>query len=177
MITTDDDRLAAEARIYRDQGKASFTQNAHVRMGYNWRMSEPHAIIGLRHLARLGEMIADRQRIAAYYDRALDGFSHLSRVKVPEGGASNYYKYMVVLDERRDRAALKAELRERFSVSLPGEVYEEPLHLQPVFARWAQRALPFAEDYCARQLCLPIYAGMTGDEAAQVVAALEAVIG
>ena len=62
-------RLAEEARIYRDQGKASFTQNAHVRMGYNWRMSEPHAIIGLKHLERLPEMIADRQKIAAIYDQ------------------------------------------------------------------------------------------------------------
>ena len=69
MIATDDDALAEEARIYRDQGKASFTQNSHVRMGYNWRLSEPHAIIGLRHLERLPAMIAERQRIAAYYDR------------------------------------------------------------------------------------------------------------
>ena len=53
MIVTNDDKIAEESRIYRDQGKASFTVNAHVRMGYNWRMSEPHAIIGLRHLERL----------------------------------------------------------------------------------------------------------------------------
>src|SRR5580693_1972196 len=71
MIVTDDDRIDAEARIYRDQGKASFTQNAHTRMGYNWRLSEPHAIIGLRHLERLPAMIADRQRIAALYDEGL----------------------------------------------------------------------------------------------------------
>ena len=71
MIVTNDDTLAEESRIYRDQGKASFTVNAHVRMGYNWRMSEPHAIIGLRHLERLPAMIADRRAIAAVYDRGL----------------------------------------------------------------------------------------------------------
>ena len=177
MIVTNDDRLAEEARIYRDQGKASFTVNAHVRMGYNWRLSEPHAIIGLRHLERLPEMIADRQRIAAYYDEALASFKNLDPVKTPAGGSSNYYKYMAVLGGQRDRKALKAELRERFGVSLSGEVYEEPLHRQPVFERFMTRPLPLSEDYCARQICLPVYAGMTESEAQQVIDALAAVIG
>ena len=83
MIVTNDDRIAEESRIYRDQGKASFTVNAHVRMGYNWRMSEPHAIIGLRHLERLPAMIADRRAIAAIYDRGLQGFRNLHALPVP----------------------------------------------------------------------------------------------
>jgi dTDP-4-amino-4,6-dideoxygalactose transaminase len=177
MIVTNDDRLAEEARIYRDQGKASFLVNAHVRMGYNWRMSEPHAIIGLKHLERLPQMIADRQRIAAYYDSALADFKNLKPIKVPAGGVSNYYKYMAVLNERRDRQALKKELRENFGVSLSGEVYQEPLHKQPIFEKYAIRALPVAEDYCARQICLPVYSGMEDDEAQQVIDALARVIG
>lgn len=177
MIVTNDDRIAEEARIYRDQGKASFTVNAHIRLGYNWRMSEPHAIIGLKHLERLPQMIADRRRIAAYYDRALASFNNLDVVRTAEGGASNYYKYMAVLKERRDRKALKAELRERYGVSLSGEVYEEPLHRQPVFAPYATRELPVAEDCCARQICLPVYSGMDEAEAQQVVEALASVIG
>lgn len=181
MIVTSDEKIAEEARIYRDQGKASFSVNAHVRMGYNWRMSEPHAIIGLRHLERLPEMIGERQRIAALYDRALSSFSNLEAVRVPEGGVSNYYKYMAVLKERRDRRALKAELREKYGVSLAGEVYEEPLHRQPVFASLGlgegDRALALADDYCARQICLPIYAGMEEAEAEQVIEALAEVVG
>jgi perosamine synthetase len=177
MIVTNDERIAEEARIYRDQGKASFTQNAHVRMGYNWRMSEPHAIIGLKHLERLPQMIADRQRIARLYDQGLREMRNLRAVSVPDGGVSNYYKYMAVLSEKRDRRALKTELRERFGVSLSGEVYEEPLHLQPVFAKYSRGPLPVSEDYCARQICLPVYSGMERDEAEQVLEALQAVIG
>ena len=55
MITTSDEAIYHEALIYRDQGKEGFTTNYHVRLGYNWRMSEPHAIIGraqLRHGGR-----------------------------------------------------------------------------------------------------------------------------
>jgi len=135
MIVTKDERLAREAVIYRDQGKASFTQNAHIRMGYNWRLSEPHAIIGLRHLERLPAMMAARQAIAGIYDKALTGF----RNSIPAGslnGVCNYYKYIAVLRERRDRKELKAILREKYGISLAGEVYEEPLHKQPVFERY-----------------------------------------
>ena len=139
MIVTNDDRLAEESRIYRDQGKASFTVNSHIRMGYNWRMSEPHAIIGLRHLNRLPSMIADRRTIAEIYDSGLREFRNLYALPVPADGYCNYYKYIAVLKEKRDRKELKSTLRERYGVSLAGEVYEEPLHKQPVFAKYCSR--------------------------------------
>jgi dTDP-4-amino-4,6-dideoxygalactose transaminase len=177
MIVTSDDRLAGEARIYRDQGKKSFHENVHVRMGYNWRMSEPHAIIGLRHLERLQSMIADRRAIAAIYDTGLSEFKNLYPLPVPPDGVCNYYKYIVILRERRDRKDLKTVLRERFGVSLAGEVYEEPLHRQPVFEKYAAGPLPVAEDLCSRHICLPIFSGMQEAEAHQVLRALREVMG
>ena len=177
MIVTSDDRIADEARIYRDQGKASFTQNAHIRMGSNWRMSEPHAIIGLKHLERLPAMINDRQRIAALYDRDLRSFNGLTTVIVPAEGVCNYYKYLVVLNQRQDRKALKTLLREKYGVSLAGEVYEEPLHKQPVFEAYVSGSLPVSEDYCPRHLCLPVFSGMEEADAHHVLRALKEVIG
>ena len=173
MIVTNDARIAEEARIYRDQGKASFTVNAHVRMGGNWRMSEPHAIIGLKHLERLPAMITDRQRVAAIYDRELRTLKGLTTVVIPAEGVCNYYKYLVVLNQRQDRKGLKTLLREMYGVSLAGEVYEEPLHKQPVFEAYVSGALPVSEDYCARHLCLPVFSGMEEADACQVVHALK----
>ncbi len=177
MIVTNDGRIAQEARIYRDQGKASFAQNAHIRMGYNWRMSEPHAIIGVRHLERLPAMIADRQRIAAVYDAGLKGLERLARLLVPEGGVDNYYKYVAILKDRTGRTALKALLRERYGVFLAGEVYEKPLHRQPVFEEYARRPLAVSEDLCARHICLPIYSGMMEEEARYVLSAVKEAVG
>jgi perosamine synthetase len=183
MIVTSDDHLDDEARIYRDQGKASFTQNAHTRMGYNWRLSEPHAIIGLRHLERLPAMIADRRRAAAVYDAGFAGrgqagpLRRLRPLAVPSGGVCNYYKYIAVLSGRGDRAALKQALRERYGVSLSGEVYEAPLHQQPVFREVAGKPLPVAEDLCARHVCLPVFAGMEERDAEQVLRALGELVG
>ena len=174
MLVCDDPRIAEEARLFRDQGKTSFHENSHSRLGYNWRLSEPHAIIGRRHLARLSEMIASRQRVSALYDAALKGSTELRALEPPAGGDCNYYKYVVLPRARADRAALKAFLRERFEVALAGEVYAQPLHRQPVFASLADGAYPVAEDVCARQLCLPIYSGMSTEEAAHAVGALQA---
>jgi dTDP-4-amino-4,6-dideoxygalactose transaminase len=177
MIVTNDAHLDQEARIYRDQGKASFTQNAHTRMGYNWRMSEPHAIIGLRHLQRLPAMIAERQRIAAGYDAALREFSRCRPLAVPNQDGSNYYKYVAFLSQGVDRAAVKRQMKERFQVSLAGEVYDTPLHAQPIFREMSTGGLPVAEDVCARHVCLPVYTGMQEQDVHRVLAGLREIVG
>ncbi len=175
MILTDDDAIAEEARTYRDQGKAGFTANVHTRLGYNWRMSEPHAAIGLLQLKRLPEFIAHRQRIAAIYDEGLASLP-LTPVAIPDDASCNYYKYVAYLPDGVDRAELKKTLREDFGVGLSGEVYELPLHEQPVFAPWVDGPLPSSEHICARHICLPISAVITDDQAHLVLSSLETVL-
>jgi dTDP-4-amino-4,6-dideoxygalactose transaminase len=175
MIITDDAKMAEEARIYRDQGKASFLQNVHVRMGYNWRLSEPHAIIGLRHLQALPSMIANRRRIAARYDAALNASNGGVRpLPPPKGCEANYYKYVVMLPDGVDRAALKNWLKTEHGVQCSGEVYEFPLHKHTVLAHLDPGTLKGAEIACGRQMCLPIFASMTDADADRVIAALAA---
>jgi perosamine synthetase len=171
MISTSDDRINEEARIYRDQGKAGFTSNFHTRLGNNWRLSEPHAVIGRYQLKRLPEFIAARQRIAKIYDRGLASIG-VTPLPMPASVSSNYYKYIAMPPAGVDRIALKNRLREGFDVGLSGEVYEAPCHLQPVFGPLAAGTLPVAEELCARHICLPVSAVMTDDDAAFVVDSL-----
>jgi dTDP-4-amino-4,6-dideoxygalactose transaminase len=177
MIVTADGRVREAALAYRDQGKASFGANLHTHLGYAWRMSEVHAAIGLVHLRRLSEFLAVRRGVAARYDEALRDNPILTPLAVPPECSTNYYKYVAMLADGVDRAALKSELAERFGVRLAGEVYETPLHHQPVFARWAAGPLPVAERVCTRHVCLPIHSDMTEAEVAQVVDALAEVGG
>jgi perosamine synthetase len=58
-----------------------------------------------------------------------------------------------------------------------GEVYDLPLHRQPVFAEFAGPSLPVAEDLCARHVCLPVHSDMTADEVDQVIHGVSAVYG
>lgn len=172
MIVSADAALADDARIYRDQGKAGFLGGEHIRMGYNWRLSELHAAIGYSQMRRLDEFINVRQRIAGRYDKALDAIVGIEPLPVPDACSMNYYKYIGLLDPSLARDRLKAELRTRHGVSLSGEVYAQPLHLQPVLEPYADGPLPVAEDVCRRHICLPIFSDMTDAEAERVIAAL-----
>jgi len=177
MIVTDDDRIDAEARIYRDQGKAGFTANIHTRLGYNWRMSEIHAAIGRTQLRRLQDFIAARRKVATIYDEGLAGLPALTPLPEPANACGNYYKYIALLGDGVDRATLKKTLRERHGVGLTGEVYELPCHAQPVFASIAAGEYPGADHACASHVCLPMSARMTADDAAHVVRAVRATLG
>ncbi|MDQ2921718.1 MAG: DegT/DnrJ/EryC1/StrS family aminotransferase [Acidobacteriota bacterium] len=169
MIVTDSQRVYEEALIYRDQGKADFLSNFHTRLGYNWRMSEPHAIIGRTQFDRLEEFIATRNRIASIYDEGLKDIPGLTALRLPQDCRSNYYKYLALLDERDDRTALKQMLREEYGIGLSGEVYDTPCHVQPIFAEFSEGDFPVATDICARHVCLPVHAAMKDEEAHYVV--------
>lgn len=174
MIVTDDERIYEEALIYRDQGKGDFHANFHTRLGYNWRMSEPHAIIGRAQLNRLEEFIAARNRIAHIYDAGLSEVPAVNALALPAHCRSNYYKYLTLLDESVDRKALKQLLREEYGVGLSGEVYDTPCHVQPVFAAFSEGEFPVATNICARHVCLPIYATMSDEDAHYVLSSLAA---
>ena len=171
MIVTNDADIAEEARIYRDQGKGSFHANFHTRMGANWRMSEPHAAIVLSQLHRLNEFIDRRQELAARYDDALASLD-LDALVIPPAASSNYYKYVAFLPEGIDRTLFKQHLRTEFDIGLSGEVYDTPLHHQPIFSQLDDRALPGAEWLCARHVCLPLYPALSEADVDYVVESL-----
>jgi len=183
MILTGAADIEADARIYRDQGKGSVSANHHVLHGYAWRMSEQAAVTGLVHLRRLGEFIERRRQVAARYDELLAGLDEIEPLAEPDGCRGNYYKYIAILPAGADRVRFRKQLREDHGVSLAGEVYDLPLHRQPVFAELAASqagagpdgpSLPVAEDLCARHICLPVHSDMTADEVDQVCAAVSA---
>jgi perosamine synthetase len=179
MMVTNSEKIYQRALVFRDQGKAGFFGNVHTEMGYNWRMSEVHAAIGLSQLARLDEFITARRRIAAIYDRELQKLSKVKPVKIPSNAKSNYYKYSAILDKGIDRATLKKKLKEGYEVNLSGEVYELPCHLQPVFKEaygFSSGMLPVSEDLCQRHICLPIFATMTDEQAKYVVDSIKKVL-
>ena len=176
MLVTREEDIAYAAESYRDQGKKSPAENIHDKMGSNWRMSEPHAAIGLQHLTHLNEFIEERNEIAGFYDQVLESIPGVTALEIPEGCISNYYKYVAMLDKGIDRADLKRRLREEHEISLSGEVYELPCHKQPIFETSNHDPLPIAEDFCARHICLPIYNGMTEEEMFYVAQGLASIL-
>ena len=181
MILTDDEILYKKACQFRDQGKEGFFSNSIVEMGYNWRMSELHAILGIEQLKRLDSFISDRRRIAKIYDKRLKEIESVQSLEFPTklNMKSNYYKYIAVLEKGIDRGKLKKDLKEKFGISLSGEVYDTPLHLQHIFKKECNTKegdFPNAEELCSRQICLPDFATMTNEQADYVIDSLKEVL-
>jgi len=162
MITTDHDEIAQKTRVLRDQGKQDFHSGTIIELGYNWRLPEINAAIGLTQLKRLPDMIKDRNSIAQRYDKKLKALSGIEPLAKPANIVNNYYKYVAFLDPAINRDELKLKLREK-GVRCGGEVYWPPLHLQPVYKRLLgtrEGDFPAAEDVCRRMICLPMYPQM-----------------
>jgi len=171
IITTNSNALATNARILRDQGKENFQSNVIVELGYNWRMDEISAAIGLVQLRRLSEIIEKRNKIAKYYYHELTRIEGIKPLKNPQNILHNYYKYVALLDQEIDREKFKERLRAR-GVRCGGEVYWPPLHMQPVYKKLLDTKkgdFPIAEDVCSRMVALPMYTQMTIEKAEYVV--------
>jgi perosamine synthetase len=166
MIVTNDDAIAEQSRLMRNHGKPQPWVSYHTRIGSNWRMSELNAIVALAQLRRLDEFVAWREKIAKLYSQWLQELPEV--VSVLPASRSSWYKYIVLLPGGVDRAAFKQRMKER-GVSLSGEVYETPLHDQPVFRGLIDSRFPVADDVCRRHVCLPLYHGMTEDQARFVI--------
>lgn len=103
MITTNNDNVAKIAMILRDQGKENFHSGRIVELGYNWRLPEINAAIGLVQLKRLPEIIKKRNKIAEFYDRELERIDGITPLKKPKEIENCYYKYVCFLDSEIDR--------------------------------------------------------------------------
>ena len=172
MLITHDADLAAEARIYRDQGKAGFLGGEHVRLGHAWRMSEVQAAVASVHFEGLDAAIERRRRAADRYAAGLAAVDGVTVLPEPPGVVGCRYKLPALLAPGIDRAALKSAMRDRHGVGLAGEVYARPLHREPVFAALERPGLEVADDVCGRHVCLPVHSDMTADEVDLVVAAV-----
>lgn len=183
MCTTDDHSIYEKALILREHGKADHDHNIHTEFGDNWRFSELHAVLGLQQMRKFEWILAERRRIASFYDGLLWGLDEVRPVSVPTNIRPSYYKYIVYLDEGIDRTALKKMMRAQYDIAIPGEVYSDPCHSQPVFRKYPEKmanndrdAFPITEYVCRHHMCLPLYPGMVDNEVRYVIASLKSSI-
>lgn len=176
MITTNNKDLYEKAKILREHGKADHNFNVHTEFGYNWRFSELHAVLGLKQLEKIGWILSERRRIAKLYDNGLKDVKKIKLVKIPANVKSSYYKYIVYLNNDINRDRLKEQLKNRYEIILPGEVYSDPCHSQPVFRRYPNTVankksdkFPETEYVCKHHLCLPLYPGLSDDEVNYII--------
>ncbi len=179
MVTCADELLAARLRSLRNHGKEPALGNRIAYPGYNHRMSEITALLGLQQTRTARARIDERRRIAAFYDSSLSGQSGIRPLSLPDRLSSSYYKYIAYLDPDVDRRQFKAALRETYGVALPSEVYAELCHEEPLWQGLYDRLrsdFPGAELLSKRHVCLPVYPGLSDAELEHIVQSVKAAV-
>ena len=197
MITTDDEALYREAVILRNHGKNPQRSAAITGFGYNWRMSEFNAVVGVEQMKRARQIIAQRQAAAQFYDRALSDFGELRPAVLPPDVESTYYKYVAYLNPSISRDGFKQRMKDEFQVQLTGEVYATLCHQEPVWEQtcfcgrkrnpastrdccrtpFVRQSFPGSEYIANHHVCLPLYPGLAEAELEYVVASLARLLG
>lgn len=177
MIMTADESLAERLAILRTHGAVRGARYlSFVAGGFNYRLSDVHAAIGVVQMSRLEAILAGRREIAALYAQALSDISGVTPPVVPAGRSHTFQSYVVLLDDRFDRDLIIDGMRSRGIETTLGTY---GMHEQPFFRDQygADRAyLPNATDAHYRALTLPLSVEMGETDVARVVDALRDIL-
>ncbi len=170
LITTDDDTLAGWIRLYRNQGMRE--RYHHEILGYNFRLTDVAAAIGLCQLDKLERNTARRQEIASRYDAAFADLPIRTPV-TPAGRTHVFHQYTIAVEDDRD--GIVADLAAAGVAT--GIYYPIPVHRQAyVLERGIHAELPVTDDASAHSLSLPMFPGLTSADQSVVIDAVRAAI-
>ena len=189
IIIPSEPETAARLRSERNQGRAEdMGWLSHERLGFNYRLTELQAAIGVAQLERADELLADRSRVAGLYAQRLEAIG-ASRAGEgdPEGlvlpcrdrglERRSWFIYALLLPRGADRDSLVAALGGQ---GIQAKAYMPCIHLMPHYRDrfgFREGQFPNAEDASARLLALPFFGGMGEMEVDRVAAALAAALG
>jgi perosamine synthetase len=179
VIVTDRDGWADMARALRNQGRApGDTWLQHTYLGYNYRLDEMSAALGVAQLGRLEELLEKRAGVAGWYGARLADIRSVAVQRLArETTRVAWFVYVVRLDPGIDRDRVMARLEDR---GIPSRPYFAPIHLMPYFVERFDYRLgdfPIAEDLGRRSLALPFSGVMSEAQVDEVCRALREAIG
>jgi perosamine synthetase len=178
-VLTDDPVLAEACRRMRNHGRLAGGPLVHEDLGFNYRMSDLHAALGVAQLGRLEEIVAARARAAGWYDACLHDVPGLRLPPRPAEATVSWFVYVVELADPRlvpRRDAVVAALRAR---GIESGTYFPPVHLQPPYRAAFGHApgdFPLAEGLAARTLALPFFTKLTRQQVEEVAGVLRDIL-
>ncbi len=192
MIVTDDDKLAEACRSMRNQGRPDNTGKGdqavlntagswllHERLGYNYRLSEIAAALGIAQMERLDEMLEARRRVAGMYMQRLMGWQDLVLPNVHADELRSWFVFVIRLSDiygstERDRIITGLRRHEVGAAN-----YFPCIHLQPFYRERfgsARGDFPIAESVSGRTIALPFYNQMDETHVELVVHTLKVML-
>ncbi|MCZ7545731.1 MAG: DegT/DnrJ/EryC1/StrS family aminotransferase [Anaerolineae bacterium] len=178
IIVTDRDEWASLFQSLRNQGRDVFDSWLnHTRLGYNYRLDEMSAALGLVQLGRIEELLAKRAQVAAWYDERIDELPGIDKPHIAETTTRmSWFVYVVRCADGVNRNALMADLEAR---GIPSRPYFTPIHLQPFYQErfgWKRGDLPHTEKAGDTFLALPFSSVMAEAQVDHVCAALRSAL-
>jgi len=176
-ITTNDAALADACRSLRNQGRATRGQMRHVRLGYNYRLSELNAALGAAQLDRLDAILKARARASTRYHEALAPLADMLR-RPPQtlsNAKRSWFVYVIELRPPWTHAHRNALCDALQADGIGCAPYFPAIHLQPLYRErfgFAEGAFPHCESVAARTLALPFFADITDAQIRRVAEAL-----
>lgn len=185
MLLTEDGELARRLRRLREHGMAVSAHERHAsrtvvleayeELGFNYRMTDLQAAVGLAQLAKLDAIVSERRRLAERYREALEDVPGLHLPADPPYGTTNYQAYAVRLDDDLpvDRDAVMQQLLDQGIATRRGIM---AAHLERACSGLGTPALPVTERLTRRTLILPLFHGMTAASVERVAAAVASAV-
>lgn len=163
-LLTDDEGIAARARKRAQQSREDFPWYQHEEVGYNYRLSNILAALGIAQLERLAEFIERRAAIKSEYRRQLGGILEF----LPDVEGENNWLTVALAPSEFQRDEILARLA---GADIEARPVWKPLHMQPVFAGCKMYGGSECERLFSRGICLPSGSGMTSGDVARVIRA------
>ncbi|MGH9966914.1 MAG: DegT/DnrJ/EryC1/StrS family aminotransferase [Pyrinomonadaceae bacterium] len=178
MIVTDSDGSEALFRSLRNQGRDVFDAWLnHTRLGYNYRLDEMSAALGLVQLGRIDELLVKRECVAGWYNERLAGEEMIEVPNIsPTTTRMSWFVYVVRIKPPASRDAVMRRLLE---LEIPSRPYFSPIHLQPFYREkfgYKRGELPVTEYLGEVSLALPFSGLMSEDHVDYVCSNLRRVV-
>lgn len=178
VVVTDRPDWAERVRALRNQGRSPGDRWLdHSHLGYNYRLNELNAALGVAQMQRIEALLAARERVAGWYEARLGDLDGVETPQVVDGtDRMSWFVYVIRLDPGLDRRRVAAGLE---AEGVPTRPYFRPIHLQPYFRErfgYREGDFPVAEDLGSRSLALPFSGVMSEADVEKVAAALRAVV-
>ncbi len=181
MILTEDAALAERLRVLRHQGMSlsdfarhgasPTTFETYPEIGYNARITDIQAAIGLVQLARTQQLLENRKRIAEMYNAHLAKHPLLEPPHVPQGLEHNWQSYQVLV--REGSPLTRNEIMTRlYAGGIPTRRGVMASHLEPPYRAFGA-VLPHTEHIAANSLLLPMHSGLSEDQARWILRAID----
>jgi len=167
-LICEDNDLIEKAKFLATQARDDKPHYEHSEIGYNYRMSNVCAGIGIGQLEILPERVAQKRAIHKYYKNALSSIKDITFLEESEGSFSNYWLTTILIAENStiDREQLRLHLENDNIESRP---LWKPMHLQPIFSTCKSYVNGVSEDLFNRGLCLPSGTNMSDEDLLRVV--------